>query len=226
MNIKVKEREALIMELNAEEKKHLDLYYMKDKEIPFDEFCNQEYESRDNGFEIVRQGLPPELEGCGFGDEFFMFEGAEGHPRYQDVNEVWDLFIQWIEKGQRQMLTLQKDEESYEYWIGSQLIDFARKRNVHSMYMIMKRNWEEFRDNYLNREECPKAVMEFVQGIMYEKMTEKQMWGSREDRMTEGRVILFDQSLMPKEGEDTGKLKFEYHPNYVEEMLQGRPEQK
>jgi len=132
MNIKVKEREMLSMELNTEEKKHLDLYYMKDKEIPFNESCNQEYEARDDGFEIVRQGLPPELEGCGFGDEFFMFEGVEGHPKYQDVNEVWDLFIQWIEKGQRQMLTLQKDEESYEYWIGSQLIDFARKRNTHS----------------------------------------------------------------------------------------------
>lgn len=214
------------MELNAEEKKHLDLYYMKDEKMPFNEPCNQEHALPDSGFEIVRRGLPPELEGCSFGDEFFMFEGVEGQPRYQDVNEVWDMFIQWIEKEQQQMLALKNDEESYEYWIGSQLIEFAKKRNAHSMYMLMKRNWEEFRDNYLSKEECPEAVMDFVRGIMYEKMTEKQMWGSREDRMPEGRVILFDKSLMPKEGEDTGKLKFEYHPNYVEEMLQGRSVQK
>ena len=75
-------------------------------------------------------------------------------------------------------------------------------------------------------EDCPEYILEFVRGIMHDKMTEKQMWGSREDRMPEGRVILFDKSLMPKEGEDTGKLKFEYHPNYVEEMLQGRSVQK
>ena len=34
-------------------------------------------------------------------------------------------------------------------------------------------------------------------------------------------VIIFDKNLMPKEGEDTGKLTFEYHPNYREEMLKG-----
>ena len=52
------------------------------------------------------------------------------------------------------------------------------------------------------------------------------MWGGEEDRMLEGTVIIFDKNLMPKEGEYTGKLRFEYHPNYREEMLQGRLKKK
>ena len=53
-----------------------------------------------------------------------------------------------------------------------------------------------------------------------EKMTEKQMWGTDEDRMPEGTVIIFDKKFMPKEGEFTGKLKYEYHPNWIEERME------
>lgn len=210
---------------NAKEKKFLDLCYLENMSTGFKGITDEPYnsnepkESEPKGYEMVRPKLDFKLNEFGFGDEYFLFEGPDGNPKYENVNEVWDNFAQWIRQRQADMEQEKGRENNYEYSIGEQLLEFATQRNAHGIYMLTRKNWVEFRDAYLGVEGCPPKVMEFIYGIMDRKMTEKQMWGSDEDRMTEGTVIIFDQSLMPKEGEDTGKLKFEYRPNYREEML-------
>lgn len=194
--------------------------------MDFSRFQQNGFYDSNAGYKIAPPKIDFELNGNKFGDEYFLFKGAQGYPKYENAKEVWEEFIRWMIKRVVQIKAYEKDTKSYELQIGRQLIEFAKKRNAHSMYILMKRNWGEFRDTYLCVEGCPESVMEFVKGIMYKRMTEKQMWGSDEDRMPEGRVIIFDKNFMPKEGEDTGKLIFEYRPNYREEMLRGQNRQK
>ena len=209
------------MKIRAKDGNHISVYYIKESNMEYGRFQNYPYNNPNPGFELVPPKIDFDLSGCGFGDEYFLFEGPKGDPKYKEAKEVWEEFIRWTIKRIVQMETYEKGKKNYEQQIGRQLIEFAKLRNAHEMYMLMRRNWVEFRDNYLCVEDCPESVMEFVRGIMYKRMTEKEMWGSEEDRMPEGTVIIFDKNLMPKEGEDTGKLKFEYHPNYREEMLKG-----
>lgn len=205
------------VKVKPEERKHIDLYYIKNEEVVY-EPQNIEYHNPDSGYTYSAPKMDDELNESSFGEEYFFFESTEGNPQYQCAEEVWNNFIKWMKKRLKQMAA-QPEEYSYEKKIGKELIKLAKARNVHEMYILMKRNWVEFRDPYLCVEGCPETIMEFVRGIMYKKMTERQMWGGEEERMPSGRVIIFDKNLMPKEGEDTGKLQFEYHPNYREEML-------
>lgn len=210
------------VETKEREKKYLSLYYLDNMSTGFRGISEEAYNPVDNkprGYEIVRPKINFKLNECSFGDEYFLFEGPEGNPKYESAGVVWDNFVQWIRKKQTDMKKVQSSGDSYEYELGKQLIEFANQRNAHGIYMLTKKNWVEFRDAYLCVEGCPETVMEFVCGIMDRKMTEKQMWGSEEDRKPQGTVIIFDKNLMPKEGEDTGNLKFEYRPNYREEML-------
>ena len=222
--MKVSQEEKTVEE-NAKEKKFLDLYYLENMSTGFKGIDEESYtlnDSEDNkpkGYEIARPEVDFKLNEVGFGDEFFLFEGPKGNPKYENANEVWDNFIQWIRERRTEMEKEKEQENNFGYDMGEQLIEYANQRNAHGIYILTKQNWVEFRDTYLGVEGCPQKVMEFIYGIMDRKMTEKQMWGSDEDRMIEGTVIIFDQSLMPKEGEDTGKLKFEYRPNYRKEML-------
>ncbi len=158
------------------------------------------------------------LDDFGFGDEFFFFEGTDGSPRYEDVNEPWNQVISWTATVLDRLRNSDGFEEMCEYKIGQELIRYARLKTAHCIYLLMKINWVPFRDTYLLVEDCPEYILEFVRGIMQGKMTEKQMWGTDEDRLPEGTIICFDKALMPKEGTYTGKLKFEYRPNYVQEM--------
>lgn len=209
------------MEIKAEDKKYISLYYIKENPMWDGGFPDYEYNNPNRGYELRPPKIDFELNGCGFGDEYFLFEGEKGDPKYEAPKELWDEFIRWVIKRIVQMETYEKDKKNYEQQIGRQLVEFAKCYNAHEMYMLIRKNWVEFRDSYLCVEGCPETVMEFIRGIMHKRMTEKQMWGSEEDRMPRGKVIVFDKNLMPKEGEDTGFLEFEYHPNYREEMLKG-----
>lgn len=208
------------MKVKPEERRHIDLYCIREEEVFYDPESNP-YPKVNSGYTYDAPKMDEELRENMFGDEYFCFESTEGKPQHECVEYVWNEFIKWMRKRLRQM-GKQPEEYSYEKKLGKQLIEFAKARNAHSMYILMKRNWVEFRDPYLCVEGCPDSILEFVRGIMYEKMTEKQMWGGEEERMPGGTVIVFDKSLMPKEGEDTGNFRFEYHPNYVEEMLKGQ----
>ena len=210
-----------MVDTRAGDGKNISLYYIKESNWGDGGFQSYTYPNPNSGFEIRPPKIDFDLNGCGFGDEYFLFEGAKGDPKYKEAKDVWDEFIRWVTKRIVQMEIHEKGKKCYEQQLGRDLIEFARKCNVQEMYIRIRRNWVGFRDNYLCVEDCPESVMEFIRGIMYKKMTEKQMWGSDEDRMPEGRVIIFDKNFMPKEGENTGKLKFEYHPNYREEMLKG-----
>lgn len=205
------------MRFKPEERRHLDLYCLREDENLYD----AQYHQPQAGYTYGEAKMDYPLNESGFGDEHFFFESTQGNPQYEAVEKVWDEFIRWMRKRLRQMKA-QQQEETYEMKMAKQLIDFAKVRNAHSIYILIKRNWVEFRDNYLCVEGCPESMMEFIRGIMYKKMTEQQMWGGDEERMPIERVIIFDKNLMPKEGEDTGNLRFEYRPNYREEMLRGQ----
>ena len=43
-------------------------------------------------------------------------------------------------------------------------------------------------------------------------MTEKEMWGTDEDRRPKGKIIVFDKKLLPKGEPEPGKLPVEYCP--------------
>lgn len=210
------------MGANAGKRKYLDIYGINNNNLEFGDFSDYEYSNPNRGYEIVRPKIDYKLNESKYGEEYLLFEGIEGSPKYENPEVIWENFIQWIEKRQQQMTALKMDKESYEYKLGNQLIEAARDYNPHGIFFLMKRNWVEFRDNYLCAERCSEDIMEFVRAVLYKKMTEKQMWGSDEDRMPGGKVIIFDKKFMPKEGEDTGKLQFEYRPNYREEMLRGQ----
>lgn len=158
------------------------------------------------------------LDDYGFGDEHFFFDGEDGSPKYEDVDEPWDKFIDWLKTIMERMSGSDGYEERGEYRLGRDMMVYAEIKRAHTIYIMMKINWVLFRDHYLLVEDCPEYILEFVRGIMHDKMTEKQMWGTDEDRMPEGTIICFDKCLMPKEGTNTGKLKFEYRPNYIQEM--------
>lgn len=166
---------------------------------------------------------PKQLEAIneyGFGDEYFIFDEQDGSPKVYEGEQLWEKFIQWMETIYERLKSSEEFQDSEEYEIGQEIVKYALLRDTFDVYMLMKIHWVKFRDTYLLTEDCPDYILEFVNGIMHEKMTEKQMWGTDEDRLPEGTVIVFDESLMPKEGEDTGKLKFEYRPNYIQEMME------
>ena len=179
------------VKIKPEDRRHLDLYYITKEEVLY-EPQNISYQNSNCGYTYSAPKLDFELNENNFGDEYFFFESTVGNPQYDRVEKVWNEFIRWIRKRLKQMEN-QAEEYSYEMKIGRQLIDFAKNRNAHGMYILMKRNWVEFRDPYLCFEGCPDSIMEFVRGIMHEKMTEKQMWGGDEERMPGGTVILFDK---------------------------------
>ena len=83
---------------------------------------NYEYNNPDIGYEIRPPQIDFDLNGCGFGDEYFLFEGAKGDPKYNEAKEVWEEFIRWTIKRVVQMETYEKGKKSYEQQIGRQLV--------------------------------------------------------------------------------------------------------
>lgn len=187
---------------------------------------NREYRLRRQGIYVEEQSyreIPKKIDlplnGCGFGDEYFLFAGPDGSPKYEDPNLVWDSFIDWLEKLCKRYKKYKDTTRQGEYFLGQELIVHASQRNLYKIYCYISLNWVGFRDGFLLQKGCPEIVIEFVRGVLANKMTEKQMWGTVDDRCPGGTVIVFDEELMPKEGEDTGTIKFEYHPNFVEERM-------
>ena len=109
--------------------------------MEYGRFQNYQYNNPNPGFELVPPKIDFDLSGCGFGDEYFLFEGPKGDPKYKEAKEVWEEFIRWTIKRIVQMETYEKGKKNYEQQIGRQLIEFAKLRNAHEMYMLMRRNW-------------------------------------------------------------------------------------
>ena len=144
-----------------------------------------------------------------FGDEHFFYNSVDGSPKYENIDEQWDKFIQWIKAVREDREQEEGFRDSCADRVGQEVIKWAEK---HDPYMLTKFLWVEFRDTYLLSPGCPEIVLEFIRGIMYKKMTEKQMWGTDEDRKPTGKLIIFDKKLIRKGKQEPGKLKVEYCP--------------
>lgn len=147
-----------------------------------------------------------------FGDEHFFYDEEDGSPKYKDIDEQWDKFIQWIKEVRENKKTEEGFENSSGDNVGREVIKWAEKRDSYAIYLLIKFHWTEFRDTYLLTSGCPQIVSEFARGIMYKKMTEKQMWGREEDRKPTGKLIIFDKDLIEKGEKEWESLKIEYCP--------------
>ena len=147
-----------------------------------------------------------------FGDEHFFFEGDDGSPKYEDVDEKWDRFVEWLEKVRERNRLTEGFKDSRPDRVGGEVIKWAKEKDAYAIYIITKFNWVEFRDTYLLPSDCPEIVLEFIRAIMHNKMTEKQMWGTDEDRKPTGKLIIFDKNLMDKIESNPGELPVEYCP--------------
>ena len=169
-------------------------------------------DKENKGFEFVQSEIPYYLNECCFGDDYIFYEGEDGHPKYENISEKWDEFGQWLGKVRERNKAIEGFEDSLADRVGQEVMKWIEMHDTFAIYLLTKTYWEAFRDTYLLVDDCPDIVMEFIRAIMYEKMTEKQMWGTKEDRMPEGKLIIFDKDYLPKEGEDTGKWEIIYQP--------------
>ena len=147
-----------------------------------------------------------------FGDEHFFYEGEDGSPKYEDIDEKWDELVKWLETVRQRNKTIEGFEDSCPDRVGREVTKWAKRQDGYAIYMITKFNWVEFRDTYLLPGDCPEIVLEFIRSILNKKMTEKQMWGTDEDRRPKGKLIIFDKNLMPKGEREPGELEVEYCP--------------
>lgn len=138
------------------------------------------------------------LNTCGFGDEFFFFENEYGNPKYENIEEQWKIFIEWVEKIAERKKEEVGEEAEYAYDIGREVLKWARQRDPYGLYMLTRVHWVGFRDTYLT-EDAPKIVREFIDEIMYNKMTDKEKWGTDEDRMLQGQLIICSNTKMTPE---------------------------
>ena len=173
---------------------------------------------KNKGYTEVRKKINLPLNGCGFGDEYFLFEEG-GAPKYKDVNTAWNYLIDWMELVCEEMKTDENYENKPEYKLGQKIIEHTRQHNPHGIFINMSMYWVNFRNTFLLRDDCPEQALEFVRGIMTNKMTEKQMWGTVEDRCPGGTLIILDRDCIPEETQ-IGNLKIEYRPNYVTERME------
>ena len=147
-----------------------------------------------------------------FGDEHFFYNEEDGSPKYENIDEQWNIFIQWIKDVREKKKSLEGFKDSSADKVGGEVIKWAGKHDTYAIYLLTKFLWREFRDTYLLEPGCPDIVLEFIRGIIYKKMTEKQMWGTDEDRIQTGKLIIFNKELMSKVKQEPGELKVEYCP--------------
>lgn len=146
-----------------------------------------------------------------FGDEYIFFEGEDGHPKYENIDEKWEEIIDWIEKVRERNLRMDGFENSQPDVVGKELVKWAKKKDIYPMHLIIKGFWDVFKKTYLI-EDHPPFFMEFVKEILADKMTEEEMWGKgREERKT-GTLIVFDKKYLPTKEEKAEGLEVVYHP--------------
>lgn len=147
-----------------------------------------------------------------FGDEHFFYNDEDGSPKYENIDEQWEIFVQWIKEIREKNQKVDGFQDSSADKVGQEVIKWAIKHDAYAIYLLTKFHWVEFRDTYLLADGCPEIVLEFIRGIMHKKMTERQMWGTDEDRRPTGKLIIFDKKLMPEGERKPGELEVEYCP--------------
>lgn len=156
-------------------------------------------EKEQKGKKIIKQGITHrDLNKCLYADDYFLFDGKEGKPRYKDMEEKWNIFIEWIDKVAGRKKEEEGQDSRYAYQLGHEVVRWAKDRDVFALYILTRRHWVLFRDNYLT-DDAPKIVREIIDGIMLNKMTEKEKWGTDEDRKPKGQLIIFKSSQMTPE---------------------------
>lgn len=162
--------------------------------------------------EFVYRNIPLEIRECRYGDEYFFYEQDTALPKYEDIHEKWKEFAHWIE------LVRKKNRENDEFLqtnadpLGREVAKWALRYDVYPIYLLTKAHWETFRKYYLWVDGCPPIVMEFMRAIMYKRMSEEEMWGTKKERKSKGKLIIFDKTLLPKEGQEWENFEVEYRP--------------
>lgn len=118
----------------------------------------------------------PKVEECKIGDEYFFLDSETGMPIHENIEEKWNIFVNWMKKVREEN---KDDPGSAAVVLGNELIKWAEIRDTHVLFLLMRTRWTAFRNTFLTPE-APPEIMEFVQNIMYDKMTEEQMWGKKE----------------------------------------------
>ena len=164
---------------------------------------SKEKAKKDKGVQERKKIEKPKINGidldqCVFADDYFLFEGETGIPRYKDMNEQWNIFMDWISKTAERKKEEGGEDNLYVYQLGQEVLKWARNWDTFGLYMLTKVHWSGFRDNYMT-EDAPKIVREIMDNIMLNKMTEKQKWGTDEDRKPKGQLLIFKNMKMTPE---------------------------
>ena len=114
----------------------------------------------------------PKIEECILADDYLFFEDETGMPIYPDIHNHWKIFSDWVSKIREEH---KKEPASAQVVIGTELLKWAENWDVFALYMIMRVHWKAFRDAFI-LPDAPKEFWELVDYIMYEKMTEGEMW--------------------------------------------------
>lgn len=164
-----------------------------------EEMKNKENEAKQPK-KIIKPGITyVNLNECVFGDDYFLFEGQTGKPRYENMAEQWQIFIDWIAKTAEQKKEEGGEDNMYAHQLGQEVVKWAKNGDTFGIYILTRMYWVLFRDNYLT-EDAPKIVREIIDCIMLNKMTEKEKWGTDEDRRPKGELIIFKNlGMTPKE---------------------------
>lgn len=158
----------------------------------------KECEKEKSKSEKPLKDVPYDLNTCVFGDEYFFFNEENGEPKYLDIDSKWEIFIEWIKKVSESKKG-EGEEEEYAFGLGQEVLKWAEQRDTFGMYILVRMHWVVFRDNYLT-DDAPEIVREFIDGILYGKMTEEEKWGTDEDRKPKGQLIICsNQKMTPEE---------------------------
>lgn len=167
-------------------------------EIKYENQESQKTEGTETEQQIFQRATEINLNNCRFGDEYIFFEYGTGNPKYEDIEQQWEVFIQWVEKVSESKKNEPGKEAEYAYGLGQEVLKWLRMRDTYGLYILTRVHWKCFRDNYLT-EDAPGIVREFIDFIMYNQMTEKEKWGTDEDRKASGKLFVFKNVEMTPE---------------------------
>ena len=188
---------------------------MNIKYVSFEGEKKQTEEANNIKYEPLPKMKKYDMNSCGFGDEYFLFHNGCGLPKYEDMETQWNVFIDWVKT-----VMSTKEESDDIYRLGKEVIRWAEDRDPFALYMLTRTHWVEFRDNYLT-EDAPFIVKEIIDEIMAGKMTEKEKWGTDEDRKPKGEIIIYKDSILTPE-ESYYKRKQERKQKYDPEKHKQR----
>ena len=77
------------MRIHARDRKHIDVYVLPKNHTEVPEPENEPYDNSQEDYEFTPPKLDFELNESNFGDEYFIYDEAEGEPKYKKQGKVW-----------------------------------------------------------------------------------------------------------------------------------------